>query len=138
MRLYNTFGKLINRNVSSYRIDWDAPSKSKIQFAVKQFLKPYWFHHICYEEFPVYGTRMKCDILNLTLKILIEVDGNQHEHFNKFFHGNSRGKYLSSIKRDVAKENWCKLNNIKVLRIYEGEVPNISAQFFWDKFDLTL
>ena len=98
MRLYNIKGKLQSRLVSKFLIDWDKKSRSKIQFKVKQFLKPYWQNHIVYEEFPVYGTRLKVDLLNATKKVAVEVNGRQHSSFNKFFHNNSRAEYLKSIK----------------------------------------
>ena len=88
MRLYNIHGKLQSKKVSKYLINWDAKSKSNIQFKSKQFIKTYWQNHIVYEEFPVYGTRMKVDIVNATRKIAIEVNGPQHNKFNKFFHNN--------------------------------------------------
>ena len=68
MRLYNIYGKLQKKNVRSYLIDWDGKSRSKIQFSVKQFLKTFWKTQMVYEEFPVYGTKMKVDILNATKK----------------------------------------------------------------------
>ncbi len=41
MKLFNIYGKIVNKNVSEYLIDWDASSRSKIQFKTKQFLKNY-------------------------------------------------------------------------------------------------
>ena len=66
MRLYNIHGKLVSKNVSKYLIKWDGKSRSNIQFKTKQFLKKHWSNQIVYEEFPVYGTRMKVAILNAT------------------------------------------------------------------------
>jgi len=138
MRLYDVSGKLTFKNVKAYKIEWDAKSRSIIQFKVKQYLKHYWQSHVVYEEFPVYGTRLKCDIINMTLKICVEVDGAQHESFNKFFHNNSRAAYLGSIKRDIAKEKWLDLNSFKLIRIYQNEVDHLSNEFFKSKFDLVL
>ena len=75
MRLYNIHGRIQNRNVSKYLINWSKKSRSKLQKRVKDFFKPYWLAHIVYEEFPVYGTRLKVDILNATIKVAIEVNG---------------------------------------------------------------
>jgi len=47
---------------------------------------------------------MKVDMINMTKRIAVEVQGAQHESFNKFFHGNSRANYLKSIKRDYHKK----------------------------------
>ena len=128
MRLRSITGRLVNRNVSKYLIDWGKKSRSKIQFTTKQFLKGYWKNHIVYEEFPVYGTRLKVDILNATKKIAVEVNGRQHSTFNKFFHGGSRQKFLQSIKRDCQKLNWLESNNFEVIEIEEEEVPLLSYE----------
>ena len=138
MRLYSTTGRLVNKNVNKYLIDWDKKSRSKIQFKVKQFLKEYWGNHIVYEEFPVYGTKLRVDIINFTKKIAIEVNGPQHSKFNKFFHGNSRAKYLESIKRDVKKREWLELNNFKIIEIEQNEIEKLSKKWFKKEFGITL
>ena len=138
MRLYSTSGRLVNKNVNKYLIDWEKKSRSKIQFKVKQFLKEYWENHIVYEEFPVYGTRLKVDILNATKKIAIEVNGKQHSSFNKFFHGNSRQKYLQSIKRDHKKFEWLQSNDFEVIEVEQDEVPLLSYEFIKEKFKIKI
>jgi hypothetical protein len=37
MRLLNVNGKLINKNVKKYLINWEGKSRSKLQFQFKQF-----------------------------------------------------------------------------------------------------
>ena len=129
MRLYNIKGKLQSKLVTKYLIDWNKKSRSKIQFKVKQFLKSYWENHVVYEEFPVYGSRMKVDILNATKKIAVEVNGRQHSSFNSFFHNNSRLNYLASIKRDVEKREWLEKNGYTLIEIEEDEVDKLSEEF---------
>ena len=138
MRLYNIHGKLASKRVTKFLIDWHKKSRSKVQFQVKQFLKPFWENQIVYEEFPVYGSRMKVDILNATKKIAIEVQGGQHSSFNKFFHNNSRAKYLESIKRDVQKAEWLEKNNFILIEIDEKEVKNLSKTYFIDNFNIAI
>tara|TARA_Y100000310_G_scaffold319107_1_gene373973 strand:+ start:600 stop:1016 length:417 start_codon:yes stop_codon:yes gene_type:complete len=138
MRLYNTNGKLQYKNVTKYLIDWNKKSKSKLQFKVKEYLKKYWKNQIVYEEFPVYGTRMRVDMLNATKKIAIEVQGAQHSSFNKFFHNNSRAKYLSSIKRDWEKAKWLERNGFKLVEIEEEEANVLSKKLFREKFKVNL
>ena len=103
MRLYNIYGRLVNYNVNKYLINWTGKCRSDIQFFVKTFLRPYWQSQIVYEEFTVYGSILKVDILNATRKIGIEIQGKQHYNFNKHFHNNSSAKYLQSIKNDYKK-----------------------------------
>ena len=138
MRLLNINGKLQKKSVTKYLVDWDKKSRSKIQFTVKQFLKTYWKGQVVYEEFPVYGTKMSVDILNATKKIAIEVQGRQHNEFNKFFHSDSRLKYLESIKRDLKKAEWLEMNNFNLIEINEDEINQLSKKFFLTKFDIVL
>ena len=133
MRLLNINGTLVNKNVRKYLIDWEGKSRSKLQFKFKQFFYPYWKNHIVYEEFPVYGSMLKVDLLNATKKIAVEIQGNQHESFNKFFHDNSRLKYLQSIKRDVKKVKWLETNGFKFLELYEDDLKKLSPQYIEEK-----
>ena len=138
MRLYNIYGRLENKSVNKYLIKWDGKSRSKLQFDVKQFLKRYWKSCIVYEEYPVYGSRMKVDILNATKKIAVEVNGAQHGNFNKFFHANSRVNYLKSINRDFKKLEWLEQNNYNLIEINHDEVESLSKEFFKNKFKVDL
>jgi hypothetical protein len=133
MRLLNVNGTLVNKNVSKYLVNWNGKSRSKLQFKFKQFFYPYWKNHIVYEEFPVYGSMLKVDLLNATKKIAVEIQGDQHESFNKFFHDNSRFKYLQSIKRDVKKEKWLEMNEFKFLQVYESDLKTLSPQYIEEK-----
>jgi len=110
------------KNVSKYLIDWDSDCRSGIQKDVKDHLKDYWFADVVFEEFPVAGTRMSLDFYNSTQKIAIEVDGNQHYKYNKFFHSNSRQKFLHQLHRDEKKEYFCEINKIKLIRVLESDV----------------
>ena len=138
MKLYDISGKLRYKSVQKYRIKWDAECRSNLQYEVKQFFKTYWMGQICYEEFPVYGTRMKVDMINMTKRIAVEVQGAQHDSFNKFFHNNSRANYLSSIKRDYDKRVWLENNDFKVLEIFEEDLPSLSKKYISEKFDISI
>lgn len=138
MRLFDIHGRPRSKKVSRYLIDWDEKSKSQIQFKVKQFLKTYWENHIVYEEFPVYGTRMKVDFVNVTKKIAVEVHGPQHESFNKFFHNNSRSDYLASIKRDAQKAEWLEKNNFIFMEIYDKDIKGLSHDFIKNIYNVSL
>lgn len=103
-----------------YLVNWDAKSKSKIQFAAKQFLKPYWESHVVFEEFPVAGTRLRFDFYNANKKIAVEVHGAQHTKYVPFFHGR-KSKFVEQIRRDQQKIDFCELNNIKLVEIFDGD-----------------
>lgn len=118
-----------------YSIDWDGASKSKFQKSVKDFLEEYWCSHVVFEEFPIAGTRMTFDFYNANEKIAIEVQGGQHTRYVPFFHGKYKNNYLMQLKRDHQKHDFCELNNIKLVEIYEKDV--ISKDLF-KKFDIRL
>jgi very-short-patch-repair endonuclease len=109
-------------NSVKYLIDWDADCKSGIQKKVKNVLYDNWFADVVFEEFPVAGTRLTFDFFNATRNIAVEVDGNQHYKYNKFFHSNSRQNFLSQLQRDEKKEYFCEINNIELIRILESEI----------------
>ena len=102
----------------NYMVKWDRPSRSKMQFGVKEFVKTYWFNDVVFEEFPIVGTRMSLDLYNANKNIAIEVQGAQHLKYTPFFHGKSKTTFLSQIRRDNDKEEFCKLNDIKLVEVY--------------------
>ncbi len=102
----------------NYMVKWDKPSRSKMQFEVKNFIKNYWFNDIVFEEFPIVGTRMSLDLYNGNKNIAIEVQGEQHLKYTPFFHGKSKTTFLSQIRRDNDKQEFCKLNKIKLVEVY--------------------
>lgn len=121
--------------INKYLIDWDAPSKSKFQKSVKDFLKTYWSRQVVFEEFPVAGTRMTFDFYNANQKIAIEVQGGQHTKYVPFFHGNYKSNYLMQLKRDNQKHEFCELNEIHLAEIFEKD--KLSKSFF-KKIDIIL
>ena len=137
MRLLNVKGRLVVKNVSRFIIKWDGKSKSNLQFEVKKFFKPFWKGCIVYEEFPVYGTLLKVDILNATLKIAIEVNGPQHSQFH-YFHGGNPMEYLKAVKLDIQKVEWLEQNNFKLIEINWDEVPLLTKEFVKQKFAIEL
>jgi|TARA_R110002167_G_scaffold90063_1_gene242896 hypothetical protein len=111
--------------VRKYLIDWEAKSRSNIQYDTKSFLKNYWLNNVVFEEFPVAGTRLTLDFYNATKKIAIEVQGQQHRKFVPFFHGN-RMNYIDQLRRDKQKLEFCDINEIDLIEIYESDITNKS------------
>ncbi len=125
------------KNISGRKIVWEKPSRSKIQFTVKQFLKKYWTYDLVFEEMPVLGTKMTLDIVNYSQKIAIEVHGRQHVQFVKHFHGN-KNNFRRQLNRDSLKQDWCELNSFKYVDIYPQDVEGLSKEWFKEKFDISL
>lgn len=137
MYLINIRGRRTHKKISQYRIDWDGPSKSKIQYKCKQILKPYWCGHAVYEEFPVYGTRQKVDFINFTLHLAIEVNGLQHDKYVPHFHGNKQG-FIKSLRSDREKAEWLEMNEIKLLELYEEDIKKLSPEYIKETFGIDI
>lgn len=74
------------------------------------------------EEFTIPGSRLRIDFYLPTLDLAFEFQGEQHDRFNKFFHGNRKG-FEASLSRDKQKKAWCELNGIKLIYV-ESLVTN--------------
>lgn len=123
MRFKTLFGATRTvKKAKNYLVDWDAPSRSKIQFHTKQFLKRYWKSHIVFEEFPVAGSKLSLDFYNANKKIAVEVQGKQHTKYVPFFHGKNKINYINQLKRDNDKLKFCEMNEIKLIEIYDGDI----------------
>ena len=114
-------------------------SEKKIEGLVESspidFLKDYWFNHVTFEEFPVVGTRLSLDFYNANKRVAVEVQGSQHTKYNKFFHGGHKSNYLEQLKRDQIKAEFCEVNDIILVEIYDSDIINKSL---FKKFDVTL
>ena len=114
-----------------YLIKWGSPSRSKIQFKTKRFLKKFWKDHVVFEEFPMVGSRLTFDFYNANKKIAVEVQGAQHLKYVPHFHGSSKSSFLSQVRRDQQKADFCKLNGITLIEIFSEE--EIAKKTFKDQ-----
>lgn len=123
MKFYKLTGGTTNKDISKYIINWKKKSRSKYQENVKYSLRPFWKNHIVYEEFPVVGTKMTLDIVNLTKRVALEIQGEQHTQHNKFFHGDSKIPFWDQLDRDSKKKEWCDLNKLRLVEIFPYNIP---------------
>lgn len=135
MNFLITPDRSIQFNISKYKIDWDEMVKrgkfGKLQWEFKKLIQPYWENHIVYEELKLPKSRKSLDFFNLTLRVAVEIQGSQHTEYNPFFHGENRLGYYNQKMRDMEKANFCKLNEITLVEIFQGE--ELSAQMLTDK-----
>jgi hypothetical protein len=137
MKFKNIFGKDVNKNINKYLVKWDEPCRSKVQFNIKKFFETYWRTHIVVEEFPVFGSRMKCDLINFTKKIAVETHGLQHDKFVKYFHRTRTG-FKKSVKRDLQKYSWLEMNGFQIIEIFENEIQLLDSDWIKEKFDIEI
>jgi hypothetical protein len=136
MKFKTLSGREKYKNIQNRKIDWSKPSRSKIQTAVKSFLFKFWQYDLVFEEMPVLGTRNTLDIVNITKKIAIEVHGSQHIKYNSFFHRN-RNDFRTQLERDLQKQEWCRINNLTYIDIYEKNLP-LTKDWFYQNFSIYL
>lgn len=57
------------------------------------------------------------------IKTCIEVHGEQHYKFNRFFHNSILG-FMKHKKRDENKKEWCFINNIKYIELPYDQIDS--------------
>lgn len=134
MVIKNIRGRQVKKNFFKHKMNWSKKSRSKIQFDLKNLLMPYWKYDEVYEEFPVVGTKLSIDIVNVTKKIAIEVQGRQHTEYVPHFHPNGKMDFFSQLERDNKKLDFCEINGWRMIEIFEKEFP-ISLDFL-EKHDI--
>ncbi len=127
----------VDLNINRYRIDWNKKCRSKFQDQVKAWLRTFWWKHVCLEEVTLPGSRLKCDLINITKRIIIEMNGEQHDTFNPHFHRKNRQHFQDQIIRDEHKRDWADKNGFYMIEIYEKDLP-LSVEFFKEKFDVEI
>jgi hypothetical protein len=99
---------------------------------VKEFLSEVYPTLIILEEVSIPASNTSTLYLDFYLplfKIAVEADGNQHQEYNQFFYSNKLN-FNKAQANDRNKENWCELNNIKIVRL----LPNESRDDWYNKF----
>ena len=122
----NTIG-LDDRNYN-----WNPKSrqskKSKYHLLARRILIELFPFDNIYEEVTLPGTyvtgrNLIADFLIPNKNMLVEVHGEQHYSFNKFFH-NSSPEYLRAKARDQNKKQWCTLNGITLIELPYNETEH--------------
>lgn len=121
-----------------YLIDWENDGASKLEVGFRNLIYPYWKNSIILFQCRIPGSLLRIDFLNCNKRLAVEIDGEQHNSFNKHFHSNSRTNYEASLKRDNDKEKWLERNNIKILHLIKEDLDNFSIDYIYDKFQISL
>lgn len=96
-----------------------AMNKSSLHLKARELI------HKCFptlqvlEEVPIYIRKSEVLYLDFYLPLVkkcIEVHGEQHYKFNRFFHNTTLG-FIRQQKRDKEKKEWCLQNNIEYIEL---------------------
>ena len=129
-------GRVRKVNPAKWRVDWSR-IVSRPQKQVKDFLYPYWKNDYVLEEAMIPSTRLRIDLWNLSRSILIEVSPmSTHTKYNPFFHGSLAG-YRASIKRDLQKADFARLNKLIYVEIDDSALP-LTTEWFLTHHDISL
>lgn len=104
---------------------------SKISNKVYKLLKAEFPNYKLIKEHyvPYQGNRLFFDFFLPELKILIEVQGDQHYTFNSFYH-KDKGDLTQQKYRDTLKTQWADDNDYKLLALNTEEILNLTPESF--------
>jgi very-short-patch-repair endonuclease len=104
---------------------------SKIADKVAKLLKKEFSNHrVVREHYVVYsGNKLFFDFFIPELKILIEVQGDQHYVFNSFFHKDNQDLKQQKY-RDTLKTQWVEDNSYKLLTLNTKEIEDLTSESF--------
>lgn len=118
MKFLNIEGRTISVSLEHAAKSKRPQRASTCQSRVREALKIIFQSVDIYEDFYVDGLYL--DFFIPTAMLAIEVDGSQHEQFNKFFHKTGAG-FSNHIRRDERKKEFCEINDIVLIRIAEKD-----------------
>jgi len=121
-----------------YRINWEKSGASNLERQFRDLIYPYWKNQVVLYQCFVPGSQLRLDFLNCNKRLCVEINGAQHDKFNKFFHNNSRNVWLASMRRDNRKQRWLEENNITLLELVQEDLDLFSPDYISKKFEIDI
>ncbi len=122
MKLLDINGRQVSVGLYSSKNNIGKTERSKLQTIAGECLKNKYPHEQILEDYIIPSSRLSVDFFIPRLKIVIEVNGVQHEKFSPFFHGErTQNKYTKQVFRDVKKQRWAEMNGFKFYTIVQEE-----------------
>lgn len=101
---------------SSWPMKSSASCRSKIQFEIGQIIKKRYPLDPILEDITIPETRLSLDFYIPHRKIAVEVQGEQHDEMNPYFH-KSNADFENQKARDEIKKFFCELNGIRLIEL---------------------
>lgn len=105
-------GHIVNAN--------DSRPRSQGHILARAILVELFPFDVVLEEVKLPGTNLFFDFVIVSRRLIVEVDGEQHDNFSSFFHGDKE-EFVKSKQRDSLKEEWSICNNFKLVRLKYNE-----------------
>jgi hypothetical protein len=123
MKMFDIDGELVSIDVrpSSYPIK--SKSRSSLQGQTAEALVDRFPRQDVLEDFTIPGSRMSVDFFLPGLRMVIEVQGRQHDQHVPHFHGNKATSldFAKQLVRDRKKKEWADMNSFDWLEIRTKE-----------------
>ncbi len=125
MKVIGLDGKEYNLSLK-YQYEY-GDNKSNLHLRARTLLKEVFPFTVIYEEVHIPGTKLHVDFFIPVLDVMVEVQGEQHFKFNKYFHGGygsitvGKTNFMRSQKNDRNKEAWAEINSIKLVYLRHDE-----------------
>lgn len=121
MKTIGTDGKEYIINPTRESRDTDELKVSKLHKHAREIIKKCLPYSNAYEEVTLLGCRglggnLVADFFLPSIPMIIEVHGEQHYKFSKFFHG-SESEFKKYVINDEIKKDWAELNNIVYIEL---------------------
>jgi very-short-patch-repair endonuclease len=121
-------GKEYTWNLTKYDIFYDdARKRSKYHIRARNLLREIFHSYRILEEVKLPGSTalnrksvLYLDFYIPSIKMAVEVHGEQHYEYCPFFH-KSKADFLKSKARDEDKIEWCELNEIQIVTLKFSE-----------------
>lgn len=123
MKIKGLDGRMYNLQLKDIKRD----SCSSGHLFARELLKELFPSCIIYEEVTLPGSKGKiethplyADFLIPSIRIMVEVHGEQHYTQSSFFH-KDKLDFFRAKKRDENKKEWCKINNFSYIELKHDE-----------------
>ena len=102
--------------LSSWPMKAQSVCRSKIQYEIGQKIKKRYPLDPVLEDITIPETRLSLDFFIPHRKMAVEVQGEQHDEMNPYFHKSS-ADFEEQKTRDEMKRFFCELNGIRLIEI---------------------
>jgi len=122
MKVLGLNGRTYNVNLNDYLVRRDSVTpRSQYHLKARELLRDMFKGYSIFEEVKLPGSRdpskksvLFLDFLIPNMDLAIEVHGQQHYKFSRFFHKTKAG-YREALRRDVLKSEWCETNDLDLV-----------------------
>lgn len=114
--------KLLNGQTTKVRLKTrytkESQCRSKFQKSVGDQIVEDYPNEVIYQEVYVPGENFYLDFFIPERKVVVECHGKQHTVHTKFFHKTVKA-FHNQQGIDDRKRKWCKLNNFRLVELYD-------------------